>query len=76
MPGLDGPLVLAALQTLDPDVRAYFMTGHPGRYGEDELLTIGGRRLFPKPFPVAAAAAEFRRAASEDGLPAPYSVRR
>jgi CheY-like chemotaxis protein len=76
MPGLDGPLVLAALQTLDPDVRAYFMTGHPGRYGEDELLAMGGRRVFSKPFPVAVAAAEFRRIGSAEGLPPPYSRRR
>jgi CheY-like chemotaxis protein len=27
MPGLDGPLVLAALQATDPGVRAYFMPG-------------------------------------------------
>jgi CheY-like chemotaxis protein len=64
MPGLDGPLVLAALRTVDPGVRAYFMTGEPGRYGEDELLAMGGCRVFPKPFPVAVAAAEFRQAGS------------
>jgi CheY-like chemotaxis protein len=74
MPGLDGPQVLAALRTMDPGVRAYFMTGDPGRFGEDELLALGTRRVFPKPFPVAAAAVEFRRVASADGPPAPYSV--
>ena len=66
MPGLDGPQVLAALRTMDPGVRAYFMTGDPGPYGEGDLLAMGGCRVFPKPFPVAAAAAEFRRAASAD----------
>jgi two-component system OmpR family response regulator len=76
MPGLDGPLVLAALRAMDPGVRAYFMTGNPGRYDEDELLAMGGCRVFPKPFPVAAAAAEFRGVASTDGLPALYSGRR
>jgi two-component system OmpR family response regulator len=64
MPGLDGPLVLAALQALDPGVRAYFMTGDPGQYGEYELVAMGGRRVFPKPLDLAAVAAEFRRRAA------------
>jgi len=51
MPGMDGPLVLAALQTLYPGVRAYFMTGDAGRYREGDLLAMGGRGVFSKPFP-------------------------
>jgi len=73
MPGLDGPLVLAALRTIDPGVRAYFMTGDLNQYSEDELLAMGGCRVFPKPFPVAAAAAEFRRVASAEDCRLPDS---
>jgi CheY-like chemotaxis protein len=64
MPGLDGPLVLAALQAVDPGVRAYFMTGDPGQYGEDHLLALGAGRVFAKPLDIPAVAAEFRRGAS------------
>jgi CheY-like chemotaxis protein len=64
MPGLDGPLVLAALQALYAGVRSYFMTGDPGEYTEAELLARGARRVFPKPLDLAAVAAEFRRGAT------------
>jgi CheY-like chemotaxis protein len=67
MPGLDGPLVLAALQALDPGVRACFMTGDPGQYGEDELLAMGARRVFRKPLDIASVAAEFRGVARAAG---------
>lgn len=61
MPGLDGPTVLAAFQTIDPDVRAFFMTGNAGRYSEEELLARGARRVFAKPLDIATVAAEFRQ---------------
>ena len=61
MPGLDGPTVLAAFQTIDPKVRAFFMTGDAGQYSEDELLARGARRVFAKPLDIATVAAEFRR---------------
>lgn len=61
MPGLDGPLVLAALQSLDAEVRAYFMTGDPAPYTADGLLALGARRVFAKPLDLAATAAELRR---------------
>jgi len=64
MPGLDGPLVLAALQSLDPGVLAYFMTGGPDPYTTDELLASGARRVFAKPLDFAAVAAELRRGAA------------
>lgn len=67
MPGLDGPLVLAALQALDPGVRAYFMTGDAGQYGEDELLAMGARRVFRKPLDVGSVAAELRGVATAAG---------
>lgn len=41
MPGLDGPTVLVAFQTIDPDVRTFFMTGDAGRSGRDPVLTFG-----------------------------------
>ena len=67
MPRLDGPLVLAALRTLEPGVRAYFMTADAGEYCEGDLLAMGGRGVFQKPFPIAVAAAEFRRVTSAEG---------
>lgn len=31
MPGLDGPMVLEILREIDHEVKAYFMTGDPGK---------------------------------------------
>lgn len=73
MPGLDGPGVLTALRTIEPDVRAFFMTGDAGRYGEDDLLATGARRVFAKPLDIAAVVAELRqslRAVAEERPPA------
>lgn len=61
MPGLDGPEVLTALRTIDPNVRAFFMTGDSGRYDVDGLLAMGARQVFAKPFNVAAVADHFHR---------------
>lgn len=61
MPGQDGPGVLTALRAINPDVRAYFMTGDPGAYTENELLSAGARRVFRKPLNLAALAAGLRR---------------
>jgi CheY-like chemotaxis protein len=74
MPGLDGPLVLAALQTMDPGVRAFFMTGDPGRYGEDELLATGARRVFAKPLDIAEVVAELRRSLAGVGPEGPVAT--
>src|SRR5262249_8109403 len=32
MPGLDGPATLGALETMNPEVRSVFMSGHLGHY--------------------------------------------
>lgn len=61
MPGMDGPAVLTALRAIEPAVRAFFMTGDAGRYGEDELLATGGRRVFAKPLDIPAVVVEFRQ---------------
>ena len=61
MPGLDGPAVLTALRTIEPKVRAFFMTGDPGRYGEDRLLAAGARCVFAKPLNIPAVVDELRR---------------
>lgn len=71
MPGLDGPLILAALQSIDPNVRAFFMTGDPGRYSEAELLAMGARRVFAKPLDITAVMAELRRVLSRAGRGTP-----
>lgn len=50
MPGWDGPTTLAALRDLDPHLKVCFMSGDPGRYGEPDLLGLGARAVFRKPF--------------------------
>lgn len=50
MPGLDGPHTLEALQRLNPDVAACFMSGNFGSYTEEELLARGAAWTFSKPF--------------------------
>jgi CheY-like chemotaxis protein len=50
MPGLDGLQTLAALQEMDPEVLACFMTGDSGTYTETELLARGAAQVFIKPF--------------------------
>jgi DNA-binding NtrC family response regulator len=52
MPNLDGPQTLAALQRINPAVACCFMTGHPGEYTPEGLLSLGAIRLFDKPFRV------------------------
>src|SRR5262249_10855013 len=49
MPGRDGPHTLAALQELDPDVFACFMTGDFTAYTEEDLLSLGATFVFGKP---------------------------
>jgi CheY-like chemotaxis protein len=56
MPGLDGPQTLAALQELDPNVVACFMSGNLGTYTEAELLQRGAACTFNKPFKAAEVA--------------------
>jgi CheY-like chemotaxis protein len=50
MPGIDGPATLTAIQTINPDVRCCFMSGHTGNYAAQELLDLGAVRVLPKPF--------------------------
>lgn len=50
MPGLDGPGTLAALKEINPDVRSCFMSGHTGKYTDEDLLRMGAAHVFPKPF--------------------------
>jgi two-component system, cell cycle sensor histidine kinase and response regulator CckA len=56
MPGLDGLQTLTALQRIDPDVVACFMTGNASAYTEDELLERGAVCVFSKPFRPAQVA--------------------
>lgn len=52
MPDMDGPTTLKRLQTIDPHVQCCFMSGDPGRYNPEELLTMGASHYFPKPLPL------------------------
>lgn len=56
MPGPDGPQTLAALQQLNPDVLACFMTGDAGTYTESDLLARGALHVFNKPFSASGLA--------------------
>jgi DNA-binding NtrC family response regulator len=49
MPGRDGPQTLAAIQKIDPWVRCCFMTGDPGWFTEEALVTLGAITVFWKP---------------------------
>jgi DNA-binding response OmpR family regulator len=59
MAGRDGPETLAALQALDPSVRACFMTGDSGRYSDTELLNRGALAVIRKPFAIRELARQF-----------------
>jgi len=50
MPGMVGPAVYRALETLDPEARIAFMSGNLGVYTEVELLALGARAVLSKPF--------------------------
>jgi CheY-like chemotaxis protein len=50
MAELDGPQTLAALKAIDPDVRCCFMSGHTGKYTNEDLLEMGVTCVLAKPF--------------------------
>jgi len=50
MPDLDGPATLAALRSIDPEVRCCFMSGGIGRYTQEDLLACGAVHVLGKPF--------------------------
>lgn len=55
MPDMDGPQTLRALQSIDPDIRCYFMSGDSGIYSENDLQYLAGGFL-RKPFGLAQLA--------------------
>ena len=50
MPGMDGPHTLLRLRALGADAVCGFMTGDPGAYTHDDLISIGGCGVLEKPF--------------------------
>jgi CheY-like chemotaxis protein len=50
MPEMDGPETLAALKKIDAGVTCVFMSGNPGKYGIDGLLSGGATAVIQKPF--------------------------
>jgi CheY-like chemotaxis protein len=50
MPDLDGPATVAELHQLDPGLVCCFMSGHSGRYNDDDLLALGAQGFLAKPF--------------------------
>jgi CheY-like chemotaxis protein len=69
MPGLDGPHTLDALQQLNPDVVACFMSGNSGMYTEEELRGRGPAWIFRKPFRPDEVADVLLRVASDAESP-------
>jgi two-component system response regulator MprA len=53
MPGWDGPSTLSALRRSCPEIRFCFITGNPGPYSDEALLSIGALRVFRKPLMLA-----------------------
>jgi CheY-like chemotaxis protein len=53
MPGMDGPATLAALRSIDAQVRCCFMTGGAGGYSREDLLAGGASHVLGKPFSLA-----------------------
>src|SRR3954463_6354634 len=53
MEGREGPRTLAALRTLDPQVRCCLMSGHAVPLSREELLGPGTVRLLRRPFSFA-----------------------
>lgn len=60
LPGMDGPQILKALREINPALRCCFMTGNPGRYAEEELLSLGAACIIRKPFQLAELAQVLR----------------
>jgi CheY-like chemotaxis protein len=61
LPVQDGPDILRALRALRPDLPCCFMSGHTGKYTEEELLALGAARVFRKPFDLHAVAQALRQ---------------
>jgi CheY-like chemotaxis protein len=68
MPGLDGPATLEALREINPEVRACFMSGDTGAYGNDDLRRRGAACFIAKPFRLDELVNVLRRVAR--GVPA------
>ncbi len=64
MPGLDGPHTLVALQGLNPDVQAVFMSGNTGSYTAADLKDLGAAHILTKPFKLADLTRELWKVAS------------
>jgi DNA-binding response OmpR family regulator len=50
MSGMDGPMTLSKLQKSRKDIRCCFMSGDTSWERSGELLALGARRVFRKPF--------------------------
>jgi two-component system, OmpR family, response regulator len=50
MPHQDGPQTLRLLRQINPDVVAVFISGHTGRYSQEDLLALGAAKVVAKPF--------------------------
>jgi CheY-like chemotaxis protein len=65
MPDLDGPATLAALRSIDPEVRCCFMSGGIGRYTQEDLLACGAVHVLGKPFALAEVVRVLQQMVSE-----------
>jgi serine/threonine-protein kinase RsbW len=62
MPELDGPQMLAALQRINSQVRALFVSGDTGDYDPEALVGMGAVGVLHKPFDLAKLSRAVREA--------------
>ncbi len=65
MPELDGPQTLEGIRALDIEIPICFITGTPGCFEPSDLLRLGARHLFGKPFRLDEIVSVVRRLATE-----------
>jgi CheY-like chemotaxis protein len=65
MPGMDGPVTLAALRNLDSNLRCCLMTGGTNDYSREELIAAGASHILGKPFSLAEVVRLLHQMASD-----------
>jgi len=69
MPRMNGLQVLRILQTMDPEVRVIFSSGHTTHSDSDRLLAAGARAFVAKPYRVEELVRRVRQVLDEKETP-------